>query len=148
MWAKQRQDTEQTILLTTENITFDKACQSMSMEMAERNTQEFHPTTSANGFSEGTVNKIESKRNDEQAWHRCGGNHTVKTCRFKTESALNVQKIGHIVLVCRSKTSKEVKPGSTSKHGQADRGNIQNLSLYDSNNDNVNSEIRVRELFS
>ena len=48
MWAKQRQDTEQTVLLTTENITFDKACQiTKSMEMAERNTQEFHPNTSA-----------------------------------------------------------------------------------------------------
>jgi hypothetical protein len=59
---------------------------------------------------------------------------------LKQHNALNVQKIGHIASVCRSKTStnKEVKPGSTSKHGQADRGNIQNLSLYDSNNDNVN----------
>jgi hypothetical protein len=85
MWAKQRQDTEQTILLTTENITFDKACQiAKSMEMAERNTHEFHPTTSASGFSEGTVNKIERKRNDEQACHRCGGNHAARTCRFKT----------------------------------------------------------------
>jgi hypothetical protein len=71
-------------LLTTENITFDKACQiAKSMEMAERNTQEFHPTTSASAPSEGTVNQIESKRNDEQACYRCGGNHTAKTCRFK-----------------------------------------------------------------
>ncbi|CAB4030743.1 Transposon Tf2-9 poly, partial [Paramuricea clavata] len=103
-------------LLTTENITFDKACQiAKSMEMAERNTQEFHPTTSASASSEGTVNQIES----------------------------------HIASVCRSKTSKEVKPGSTSKHGQADRGNIQNLSLYDSHNDNVNSdELGIYSLYS
>jgi hypothetical protein len=43
------------------------------MEMAERNTQEFHPTTSVSGFSEGTVNKIESKRNDAsvlQVWRK------------------------------------------------------------------------------
>ncbi|CAB3983485.1 Hypothetical predicted protein [Paramuricea clavata] len=59
-------------LLTTENITFDKACQiAKSMEMAERNTQEFHPTTSASASSEGTVNQIESKRNDEQVCYSC-----------------------------------------------------------------------------
>ena len=49
-------------LLTTENITFDKACQiAKSMEMAERNTQEFHPTTSASAPSEGTANQIETR---------------------------------------------------------------------------------------
>ena len=53
------------------------------------------------------------------------------------------------VSVSYSKTSKEVKPGSTSKHGQADRGNIQNLSLYDSNNDNVNGdELGIYSLYS
>jgi hypothetical protein len=119
------------------------------MEMAERNTQEFHPTTSASAPSEGTVNQIESKRNDQQACYRCGGNHTAKTCRFKTAKCFKCTKVGHIASVCRSKTSKEVKPGSTSKHGQADRGNIQNLSLYDSNNDNVNSdELGIYFLYS
>jgi hypothetical protein len=63
-----------------------------------------------------------------------------KVVDLKQQNALNVQKIGHIASVCRSKTSKDVKPGSTSKHGQADRDNIQNVSLYDSNKDNVNSE--------
>ena len=83
-------------LLTTENITFDKACQiAKSMEMAERNTQEFHPTTSASAPSEGTVNQIESKRNDEQACYRCGGNHTAKTCRFKTAKCFKCTKVGH-----------------------------------------------------
>ena len=72
-----------------------------------------------------------------------------KLVDLKQQNALNVQKIGHIASVCRSKTSKEVKPGSISKHGQADRGNIQNLSLYDSKNDNVSSdELRIYSLYS
>ncbi|CAB4027822.1 Transposon Ty3-I Gag-Pol poly, partial [Paramuricea clavata] len=117
--------------------------------MAERNTQEFHPNTSASGFNEGTVSKIESKRNDEQVCYRCGGNYTAKTCRFKTAKCFKCTKTCHIASVCRSKTSKEVKPGATSKHGQAGRGNIQSLSLYDSNNDNVDSdELGIYSLYS
>jgi hypothetical protein len=33
-----------------------------------------------------------------------------KLVDLKQQNALNVQKIGHIASVCRSKTSKEVKP--------------------------------------
>jgi hypothetical protein len=55
----------------------------------------------------------------------------------------------YIAFVCRSKTSKEVKPGSTFKQGQADGGNIQNISLYDSKNDNINSdELGIYSLYS
>ena len=73
-------------LLNTENLTFDKACLiAKSMEMAERNTQEFHPATSTNttGFGDGTVNKIQTTERNEQVCYRCGGNLNAKNCLLK-----------------------------------------------------------------
>ncbi len=136
-------------LLNTENLTFDKACLiAKSMEMAERNTQEFHPATSTNttGFGDGTVNQIQTTKRDGQVCYRCGGNHNAKNCRFKTAKCFKCTKIGHIASVCRSKTHKEDKSGLP--QGRTDRGNIQNLSVSNSN-DNVDSdELGIYSLYA
>ena len=66
-------------LLNTESLTFEKACSiAKAMEMAERNTQEFHPTSSESS----QVNKLteQSSKNTEQSscpW--CGGNHPPRS---------------------------------------------------------------------
>ena len=45
----------QTKLLNTEDLSFDRACQiATAMEMAEKNSQEFHPSSSS---AAGTSNK-------------------------------------------------------------------------------------------
>ena len=73
MWAEQHQYTKK--LLNTESLTFEKACNiARVMEMAERNTQEFHPTSSESS----QVNKLtgQSSMNTEQSLcPRCGGNY-------------------------------------------------------------------------
>lgn len=96
-------------LLNTEELTFEKVCRvAKSMEMAERNTQEFHPTSSESN----QVNKLTEHnytKNIEQSelvCHRCGGNHSGQSCKFRSAKCYKRSKIGHLASVCHSKDSK------------------------------------------
>ena len=75
--------------------------------MAERNTQEFHPTSSESN----QVNKLteHSSKNTEQSvhvCHRCGGNHSGQSCKFRSAKCCKCSKVGHLASVCHSKDSK------------------------------------------
>ena len=82
-------------LLNTEELTFEKACRvAKSMEMAERNTQEFYPTS----IESNQVNKLteQSSKNTEQSvhvCHRCGGNHSGQSFNLGRQNATNVLRL-------------------------------------------------------
>ena len=89
-------------LLNTESLTFEKACSiAKAMKMAERNTQEFHPTSSESS----QVNKLtgQSSKNTEQSLcPRCGGSHPSQSCKFKSAKCYKCSKLGHLASVCRT----------------------------------------------
>ena len=67
-------------LLNTEDLTFEKACGiAKTMEMADRNTQEFHPSSSdtikVNKLTENVRENIDSKNTEQLSCPRCGGSH-------------------------------------------------------------------------
>jgi hypothetical protein len=131
-------------LLNTEKLTFDRACQiAKSMEMAEKKTQEFHPSTvSESDLSQGTVNKLKAGRenNVEQSCYRCGGRHAAHSCRYKSAKCYKCSKPGHIAPVCRSKVEES---GITSKQPQSAKGNI-----HSAIHSNENDELGIHTLYS
>ncbi|XP_078353369.1 uncharacterized protein LOC144638095 [Oculina patagonica] len=109
-------------LLNTEDLTFEKACQiAKSMEMAEKNTQEFRPV-SASVDSEGIVNKLETVKKletvntNEPSCYRCGGKHAAPKCKFKSATCYKCRKIGHIASVCQSKNVDQSRKGKGNVH--------------------------------
>ena len=99
-------------LLNTEDLSFEKACQiAKSMEMAEKNTQEFRPV-SASDDSQGLVNKLETVNTKEPSCYRCGGKHAAKCYKCS--------KVGHLASVCRSQ---DVESSIKTKQPKA-KGNI------------------------
>ena len=79
-------------LLNTEDLTFEKAYQiAKSMEMAEKNTQEFRPVN-ASDDSQDIVNKLETGNTKEPSCYRCGGKHAAPKCKLSQQNATNVAK--------------------------------------------------------
>ena len=76
-------------LLNTEDLTFEKACNiAKTTEMADRNTQEFHPSISTtiqvNKLTEQGKENIDRKYTEQLSCHRCGGSHSGQSCKFKS----------------------------------------------------------------
>lgn len=99
-------------LLNTDDLTFEKACSiAKTMEMADRNTQEFHPsrseTVQINKLTEQGSKNTEKKNTEQLSCPRCGGNHSGQSCKFKSAKCYKCSKIGHLASVCRSKDEKK-----------------------------------------
>ena len=83
-------------LLNSEELTFEKACRvAKSMEMAERNTQ----------FKKFTLPVAKVNKLSVHVCHRCGGNHSGQSCKFRSAKCYKCSKVDHLASVCRSKDS-------------------------------------------
>lgn len=110
-------------LLNTKDLTFEKVCQiAKSMEMAEKNTQEFHPVSSSDD-SQGIVNKLETVNTNAPLCSWCGGKHAAPKCKFTSTKCYKCSKVGHFASVSRNK---DVKSSMKSKQ-QGAKGNAHNV---------------------
>ena len=112
-------------LLNTEDLTFEKACSiAKTMEMADRNTHEFHPSRSdtieVNKLTEHGRENI-NKNTEQLSCPRCGGSHSGQSCKFKSARCYKCSKVGHLASVCRSKD--ERKKGRVHKVHVSESGN-------------------------
>lgn len=119
-------------LLNTDDLTFEKACGiAKTMEMADRNTQEFHPsrseTVQVNKLTEQGSKNTEKKNTERLSCPRCGGNHSGQSCKFKSAKCYKCSKIGHLASVCRSKDEKK-------------KGKIHSVQASESGNDECEDE--------
>ena len=113
-------------LLNTEDLTFEKACSiAETMEMADRNTQEFHPSSSdtiqVNKLTEQGRENNDRKYTEQLSCPRCGGSHSGQSCKFKSAKCYKCSKVGHLASVCRSKD--ERKKGRVHKVHVSESGN-------------------------
>ena len=124
-------------LLNTESLTFEKACSiAKAMEMAERNTQEFHPTSSESS----QVNELtgQSSENTEKLLcPRCGGSHPGQSSKFKSTKCYKCSKLGHLASVCLTKDAK--------RNGNVH--DVQSLELRN-NGDENDDELGIYTLYS
>ena len=84
----------------TEDQTFEKACRiAKTMEMADRNTQEFHPSCSdsieVNKLTEHGRENIDKKNTEQLLCSRCGGSHPGQSCKFNSARCYKCLKVGH-----------------------------------------------------
>ena len=119
--------------LNTEDLTFAKACSiAKTMGMAENNTQEFHPTSSqSNQVNKSTEQS--SKNTERSKCHRCGGNHSGKSCKFKSAKCFKCSKVGHLASVCRNGDEKrkgKVHNVEDSESGHDAHENDDELGIY------------------
>ena len=124
-------------LLNTEDLTFEKACSiAKTMEMADRNTHEFHPSRSdtieVNKLTEHGRENI-NKNTEQLSCPRCGGSHSGQSCKFKSARCYKCSKVGHLASVCRSKDERKkgrVHKVHVSESGNGECENDDELGIY------------------
>ena len=129
-------------LLNTEDLTFEKACSIVkTMEMADRNTQEFHPSSSdtiqVNKLTEQGRENTDRKNIEQLSCPRCGGSHSGQSCKFKSAKCYKCSKVGHIASVCRSKDERK-------------KGRVHKVHVSESGSDECESddELGIYSLYS
>ena len=107
------------------------------MEMADRNTQEFNPSSSTtiqvNKLTEQGKENIDKKYTEQLSCHRCGGSHSGQSCKFKSAKCYKCSKVGHLASVCRSKDDRKkgrVQKVHVSESGNDDCENDDELGIY------------------
>ena len=119
-------------LSNTQDLTFEKACRiANAMEMAERYTQEFHPTISESPQLNQLTAQDNKNTNHEQCFRCSGNNHSGKSCKFKSAKRYRRSKIGHLAFVCRGKNERR-------------KGTVHNLHVSESCDD----ELGIYSLYS
>ncbi|XP_026046823.1 uncharacterized protein K02A2.6-like [Astatotilapia calliptera] len=123
-----RSDAVQRKLLSEKDLTFPRACEiAVSMELASKNTMEFSGrqdphhvnalTNAPNFFNKGWKGQNRQEGNNKpknwkgpkkdtgmkQPCYRCGGKHSARECKFRSEKCHVCAKIGHIARACRNK---------------------------------------------
>ena len=89
-------------LLNTSSLTFDTACNiAISMELAERNSREFRPNHGSGTGTTISVNKVSSgdsgnSSQPDAKCSRCNGNHSFRSCRFKSSRCYRCQQVEHM----------------------------------------------------
>ena len=115
-------------LLNTEGLTLEKAFQiAKSMEMEEKNTQDFRAISSSDDSQDSqrivSLNKLETVNTNAASCYRYFGKHEAPKCRFKSAKCYKCSKVGHLASVCRSK----VVESSVKSKQQGSEGNVHNV---------------------
>ena len=129
-------------LLNTEDLTFEKACSiAKTMEMADRKTQEFPPSSSdtiqVNKLTEQGKENTDKKNTEQLLRPRCGGSHSGQSCKFKSARCYKCSKVGHLAFVCRNK-------------GERKKGRVHKVDVSESGNDECENddELEIYSLYS
>ena len=86
-------------LLNTEDLTFEMACGiAKTMEMADRNTQEFHLSSSdtiqVNKLTEQGRENSDRKYTEQLSCPKCRGSHSGQSCKLSQQNATSAPELG------------------------------------------------------
>ena len=97
-------------LLQEKELTYKRAYEGMETAVKDvQNLQQFQPTQSQQVKRVQHVQK-QARASTYISCYRCGGNHSSKSCRFRSATCHACNKTGHIAKACKSKTTNRQSP--------------------------------------
>jgi hypothetical protein len=116
-------------LLNTADLTFELACRTAtSMEMADKNSREFRPSSSnsdmvnklsanySRSSSKSPAHSDSRQKPSGQRCTRCTGDHASDACRHKNSKCYKCLKFGHIAPACKPRGDSGFKPKQGKVH--------------------------------